>query len=109
MTNFAERLRQARQEKGWLQEELAEEMELSQSAISQFEKGLRIPTPANITKFSEILGVSRDFLVGEEEMMSEKVKLMRSIQSLSPEGLKRVEDYVSLVRKAEEPPAKTDS
>jgi transcriptional regulator with XRE-family HTH domain len=106
MTKFSERLRQARQEKGWNQEQLAEAMDLSQSAISQFEKGLRIPTPANITKFSEILGVSRDTLVGEEEMMTEKVKLMRSIQSLSPDGLKRVEDYVSLVKKSEGPSEK---
>lgn len=106
MTNFSERLRQARLEKGLNQEQLAEAMELSQSAISQFEKGLRIPTPANITRFSEILGVSRDTLVGEEEMMTEKVKLMRSIQSLSPDGLKRVEDYVSLVKKSEGPSEK---
>ena len=106
MTKFSERLRQARLEKGWNQEQLAEAMELSQSAISQFEKGLRLPTPANITKFSEILGVSRDALVGEEEMMTEKVKLMRSIQSLSPIGLKRVEDYVSLVKKSEGPSEK---
>jgi transcriptional regulator with XRE-family HTH domain len=106
MTKFSERLRQTRQEKGWNQEQLAEAMDLSQSAISQFEKGLRIPTPANITKFSEILGVSRDTLVGEEEMMTEKVKLMRSIQSLSPDGLKRVKDYVSLVKKSEGPSEK---
>ena len=108
MTNFAEKLRQARQDKGWNQDQLAEAMNLSQSAISQFEKGLRIPTPANITKFSELLGVSKDSLIGEEEMMSEKVKLMRSIQSLSSDGLKKVEDYVNMVKKTEEPPKKAD-
>ena len=57
MQNFAEILRQARQDKGLNQDELAKAMDLSQGAISQFEKGLRRPTPANIQKLSEILGV----------------------------------------------------
>jgi transcriptional regulator with XRE-family HTH domain len=104
MHNFAERLRQARQEKGWNQEELAKAVELSQGAISQFEKGLRLPTPANITKFSEILGVNRDFLVGEEVITSDRVRLMRSIQTLSTEELKVVEDVVKMIKKNEQPP-----
>jgi Predicted transcription factor, homolog of eukaryotic MBF1 len=107
MKNFAERLRQARQDKGWNQDDLAKAVELSQGAISQFEKGLRIPTPANITKFSEILGVNRDVLVGEEEMSSDRVRLMRSIQTLSSEELKVVEGVVKMIKK-NEPPSKAD-
>ena len=98
---LGERLRQARLDKGWGQEELANAMSLSQGAISQFEKGLRIPNPVNITKFSEILGVSRDLLVGEEDVASDRVRLMRSIQTLSPEELKAVETMVRMIKKAE--------
>lgn len=101
MTNFAEKLREARQVKGWNQLDLAEAVGLTQGAISQFEKGLRIPTPANIEKFSHALGVSKDYLIGEEEMTSERVRLMRNIQSLSKDSLKKVEDYVNLIKKAE--------
>lgn len=101
MKNFAEKLREARLNKGWNQEDLAKAMGLSQGAISQFEKGLRIPTPANIEKISQMLEVSRDNLIGEEEMTNERVRLMRSIQSLSKNSLKMVEDYVNLVKKAE--------
>lgn len=108
MTNFAENLKKARLEKGWNQEQLAQAMEISQSAISQFEKGLRLPTPANVKKFSDILGVSRDFLIGEEDMANERVKLMRSIHGLSPGGLKKVEEFIEMVKKFEEPPKKED-
>lgn len=109
MTNFAEKLREARQNKGWNQLDLANAVGLSQGAISQFEKGLRIPTPANIEKFSKALAVSKDFLIGEEEMTSERVRLMRSIQSLSKDNLKRVEDFVNLVKKAEDPLKKDEN
>lgn len=109
MKNFAERLRQARQDKGWNQEQLAEAMKLSQSAISQFEKGLRFPTPANVYKFSDVLEVNRDVLVGEEEMTNERVKLMRSIHGLSPQGLKKVEEFIQMVQKFEEPPTKDET
>ena len=102
MSDFAEKLRLARQEKGLNQEKMAEMMSLSQSAISQFEKGLRLPTPANIAKFSELLGVSKDSLFNEEETINEKVKLMRTIQTLSPNSLKKVEDYVSMVKQCEQ-------
>ena len=104
MQNFAERLRQARQDKGLNQDELAKAMELSQGAISQFEKGLRIPTPANIVKLSQLLGVNSDYLVGEEEMSSDRVRLMRSIQTLSSEELKVVEGVVKMIKKNETPP-----
>lgn len=104
MSNFAENLKKARFEKGWNQAQLAQAMEISQTAISQFEKGSRLPTPANIKKLSDILGVSRDYLVGDEEMVNERVKLMRSMHGLSPEGLKKVEEYIQMVKKFEEPP-----
>ena len=107
MNEFAHRLKQARAEKGWNQELLAEAMGISQGAISQFEKGLRLPTPANITKFAEVLDVSRDSLIGEEQMESERVKLMRSIQTLSSESLKKIDEYVKLVKLSEDNSKKT--
>jgi hypothetical protein len=47
-------------------------------------------------------------LVGEEEMITERVRLMRRIQSLSKDSLRKVEDFVTLVKKAEEPPRRDD-
>lgn len=108
MSEFAENLKKARVDKGWNQGQLAEAMGVSQTAISQFEKGSRFPTPSNIKKFSDILGVSSDFLLGDEDMANERVKLMRSMHGLSAEGLKKVEEYIQMVKKFEEPKKKED-
>ena len=75
MAKFGEHLKEARLNKCLKQDELANAMNLTQASISQFEKGQRLPTPANITKFSEILGVSREFLAGEDEGKFEKEML----------------------------------
>lgn len=108
MSEFADNLKKARVDKGWNQGQLAQAMEISQTAISQFEKGLRFPTPSNIKKLSDILGVSSDFLLGDEDMANERVKLMRSMHGLSPDGLKKVEEYIQMVKKFEEPKKKED-
>jgi transcriptional regulator with XRE-family HTH domain len=101
MTNFGEKLRRARQDKGWNQEDLAKAVNISQAAISQFEKGQRMPTPANIEKFSEVLGISKDMLVGEEIGEFERVKLMRNIQSLSPDSVRKINDIVEMIRNSD--------
>ena len=73
---FAERLKQARINKGMSQGDLAVAMNLTQGSISHFEKGLRLPTPANIDKFVEVLGISREDLVGtvEADVETERVR-----------------------------------
>lgn len=98
MAEFGDRLRDIRQQKNFNQEQLAEAMNLTQAAISQFEKGQRMPTPANIMKFAEVLGVSKDDLVGNEEGDFERVKLMRNIQSLSPESVRKINDIVEMIK-----------
>jgi transcriptional regulator with XRE-family HTH domain len=99
MTQFAENLLEARQNRGWNQANLAKAVGLSQGAISQFEKGLRIPTPAYIEKFSRVFNVSRDYLWGEDEVSSCRIRIIRDLQCMSLMGLKKVEDYVGLVKK----------
>lgn len=101
MAIFGDRLKEARIQKGWNQEELAEAMKLTQASISQFEKGQRLPTPKNIDKFAEVLEVSRDFLAGENKGEFEKAMLMRNLSNLSPESLKKINEFVDLIKKSE--------
>jgi len=101
MAEFGERLKNARVRKGLNQDQLASEMKLTQASISQFEQGQRMPTPANIEKFAEVLGVSKDYLVGKEHGEFERVKLMRNIKSLSPESVRKINDIVEMIRKGE--------
>lgn len=102
MAIFGDRLKEARIQKGWNQGELADAMELTQASISQFEKGQRLPTPKNIDKFAEVLGVNRDFLAGENKGEFEKEMLMRNLKNLTPESLKKINEYVELVKKSEQ-------
>ena len=101
MPEFANRLKKARVEKGMTQEELAKAMNLTQASISQFEKGQRLPTPMNITKFAEVLGVSRQSLAGEHEGKFEKQILMRNIKPLSPESIGKINEYVEFIKSQE--------
>jgi transcriptional regulator with XRE-family HTH domain len=101
MNDFGQKLRELRVDKGISQDDLARKMNLTQGSISQFEKGLRLPTPLNIEKLCGILGVSRESLVGKEEQKSvdvERVRLMRNIQSLPAENLKTLNEVAEAMR-----------
>ena len=102
MSEFGERLRRARIDKDMNQEELADAIGLTQASISQFEKGLRMPTPANIRKFAQILDISEEDLAGPNQGEFEKTLLMRNIRDLSPDSLNKINDYVDMVKRDEQ-------
>lgn len=99
MAIFGERLKEARARKGLNQEQLAEAMGLTQASISQFEKGQRLPTPKNIDKFAEVLGVPREILAGDNEGEFEKEMLMRNLKTLSPESIRMINQLVENLKK----------
>lgn len=99
MSKFGERLRQARIDKGMNQEELAGAIGLTQASISQFEKGLRMPTPANIRKFAQILNIREEDLAGQNQGEFEKTLLMRNIQGLSPDLINKVNEYAAMLKR----------
>lgn len=101
MAEFGERLREVRSKKGLSQQELADAMGLTQASISQFEKGQRLPTPANITKLSEILEVPRNYLAGEDQGAFEKAILMRNIKQLTPESIKKINEFAEFIKSQE--------
>lgn len=99
MSNFGKRLREARDAKGWTQEQLAERLKLAQAFISQLENGRRRPTPMLVKRIAATLEVEPDLLLSDEEQADVKVALIhRKLQSLSAESLDKIEDYVNLVR-----------
>ena len=102
MTEFGERLREARIDRGMNQGELADAIELTQASISQFEKGLRMPTPANIRKFAQILDIREEDLAGQNQGEFEKTLLMRNIRDLSPSSLNKINEYVELIKRDEQ-------
>lgn len=91
MTKFGETLRKIRTEKNMNQEELAVKMGMTQAAISQFEKGLRAPTPAKIKQFAEILGVPADDFFPDPDQ--ERKSLMRTINQMNPKEIKELDKF----------------
>jgi len=64
---FGERLKKVRIERGLNAIEIAKEIGLSKSAISQIENGLIYPSATNIIKICQLLEVSADYLLGLSE------------------------------------------
>lgn len=60
-------LQKAREAKGWTQVKLATELEISQQSITFYESGTRVPSLEVAFKLAKILGVSIEYLIGEDE------------------------------------------
>lgn len=61
---FPDRLRRAREYRGWSQSELADKAKLQPSAISHFETGARKPSFDNLRLLADTLDVTTDYLLG---------------------------------------------
>ena len=62
--NFNENLRDAREQKGLSQKEVAEKIGVAKSTYSLYESGNREPNVQTIKKISDVLNVSADKLLG---------------------------------------------
>ena len=62
---------QARKKLGITQTDLAERMDVSQGAVSAWERGERDPGSDMVAKMAEVLGVSADWLLGASEDMGQ--------------------------------------
>lgn len=61
---FATRLVEERQKANLTQAELAEKLDISRQAITQYERQIRIPDIEMIRKFAVFFGVTTDYLIG---------------------------------------------
>lgn len=68
---MAERIRLARESKGWSQRQLAAKMKRSPSAIAQWETAATAPTIANRADLSRVLGIPFVDLLPEAGVMGE--------------------------------------
>ena len=81
-----EKLQQLRKQKGFTQEELAEKLYVSRTAISKWESGRGYPSIDSLKAISKLFGISIDELLSSEELMSiaeteqnEKTNRMRDL------------------------------
>ena len=64
LVRFGENVRNAREERAWTQEKLADRADVDQTFISGIERGARNPTVITISKLAKALGVSAAELCG---------------------------------------------
>ncbi len=68
MMEFGEKLKQARQNKGFTQQTIADKLYVTRQAVSRWECGARYPDLLTAKKISKILDVSIDELLSDEKL-----------------------------------------
>lgn len=67
---FGEKLRSARKEAGLSQEQLAEKLCVSRSAVAKWESGGGLPDVSSLRLISQLLGVSIDYILSEDDRIT---------------------------------------
>jgi len=89
---IGERIRAARQERGWTQEQLAEAVGVSRSAVAQWETGRAGQLTGNLSRIAEVLSVGIEHLThGREKRANtqagsgDELALLRLYRECAPE------------------------
>ena len=85
---IGKRIAQLRKEKGLIQEELSQMMEVSAQAVSKWENDQTCPDIASLPKLAKILGVTVDELLSGREENAPVVRV------LEPEARKELKDMM---------------
>ncbi len=97
---FGNRLKQAREEKGYNQKQFAEKLEITPTRLNYWEKDKREPDVALIKKIASLLDVSSDWLIGNEIKQIEFVltdsekQHIQKYRTLDRYGKKAVDDLL---------------
>ncbi|WP_061587216.1 helix-turn-helix domain-containing protein [Streptococcus oralis] len=88
---LAEKLFELRKEKGWSQEKLAEQINVSRQSISKWESGQVLPEIEKIIELSRIFQVTTDYLLLDEN--SEKASTAVTLEENKDKYYKEVKSY----------------
>lgn len=72
--NIGKRLKDARIESGYTQEQVAEQLDVSRQTISSWENGRTFPDIVSVVSLSDIYNVSLDVLIKGDEKMLEHLE-----------------------------------
>ena len=88
---FGEKLRTARKQKGYTQEQIAEMLGVAKSTYTGYEKGIREPDLFKIKRLIEILGVDE----GPAAVTAAEYQAIRKYRALDARGKAAVDDTLS--------------
>lgn len=98
--SFGERLKQAREEKGYNQRQFAERLGITPSRLNYWEKDKREPDVAIIKQIAQILDISSDWLIGNNvapidiELTTTEKTHIKKYRTLDKYGKKAVDDLL---------------
>ncbi len=101
--SFASRLRQAREQSGLTQLDLAEKLGVTKSAIGNYENGVSSPKWDVLLKIFDVLQVEPNFLYQDSFLLDDpksssltpqQSALLSSFDQLNAEGQQKAVDYV---------------
>ncbi|EGD49750.1 helix-turn-helix domain protein [Ruminiclostridium papyrosolvens DSM 2782] len=104
---FGDRLRELREERDITQKKLGELINVSARVIGYYEANDRFPRDENVLKtLADFFNVSVDYLVGRTEIRfssddivaESKISYNLDVKGLPDEALKKVEDYIDLIK-----------
>lgn len=90
LAELKDRLKELRQEKRLIQDELAKKLNISRNTITRYENGTRQPNINTVKKIAELFDVSTDYLLGisDRRYNFENVSLIE----LSDEYFKKIRE-----------------
>ena len=91
-----EKIKEARRQCGLSQQQLAEKMLVSRSAVAKWEAGNGLPDVDNVKALAQLLNVSIDYLLGEGE--AAETTVLREAYQL-PEGASGTKRKIALSAK----------
>lgn len=91
---LGEQIKQAREEKNYSQEELANKIEVSRQAISKWENGVAVPTGINREILKQVLGIE---LYADEREISKKRKNILGILGWVISGILAIFLVITLI------------
>ena len=95
MATFPERLKSLRNEKGWSQQKLADEVNLSKSSVNMYERGEREPNFETMEAFADIFNVDMDYLYGRTAIKIAEPSPFPSANQVPP-GFKPLPEMVQV-------------
>jgi len=76
MIDFAVKLKALRDTKGWSQEELAQRVGMSRSAIGNYEQGIRRPDFEALETFADAFNVPIGYLIEDDKVISPETMIV---------------------------------
>ena len=84
MATYSNRIRELREAKSLSQDQLAEKLNVTKQAISQYERGVRKPSMPMLEALCDFFNVSSDYLLGKDDV---------TVRLVDADGLKVLEAY----------------